>query len=150
MGKSMKNEDIKKLFLLGFDCGQVVMLKFYKKLGLTKEQSLKLASGFGGGSFKGKTCGAINGALMVLGLKYGYFKENDFSSKEKIEKIIQEFFDVFEKKYGSSECKSILKYDISNKKDFQKILEKGLLFTLCPNIVQDSIFFVEDLFKKYE
>lgn len=146
----MQNDDIIKLFTLGFDCGQVVLLNFLKDFNLTREQALKLTSCFGGGSFKGKTCGAINGSLVVLGLKYGHFNENDFKTKEKIEEITKYFFLLFEEKYGSSECKSLLKHDINNKEELQIILNEGLLFTLCPNIVKDSIFFIKEIFKKYK
>ncbi|MBI4710518.1 MAG: C_GCAxxG_C_C family protein, partial [Nitrospirae bacterium] len=45
------------------------------KLRFDKETVLKIASPFGGGIGRmGETCGAVTGALMVIGLKYGRFK----------------------------------------------------------------------------
>ena len=44
------------------------MVTFADRLGLTPEQANALGAHFGSGMRHGSTCGAVSGALMVLGL----------------------------------------------------------------------------------
>ena len=50
-----------------FNCAQSVIVPFAEELGLTREQAYDLALDFGGGMGRGLTCGALVGALMVMG-----------------------------------------------------------------------------------
>ncbi|MBQ5441600.1 MAG: C_GCAxxG_C_C family protein, partial [Firmicutes bacterium] len=43
-----------------------------KECSITEEEAFKLGSCFGSGMRKGQVCGAVTGALMVLGLLYRY------------------------------------------------------------------------------
>ena len=109
----MEKEKIAELFMKGIDCSQVVVGAFAEKLGITQEEAYKMAAGFGGGMGIGETCGAVVGAMIVLGLKFG--------------------------QYGVCSCKGLLKHDIADPEGMQKILEEGLLFDFCPKIVRDTI-----------
>lgn len=143
-------ENIINKFDIGFDCGQIVLSEFSNNINIKYEDALKIASGFGGGIFHGKVCGAISGAIIVLGMKYGSFKENDFETKKKLTNIIGEFINIFTERFGSTECKELLKYDISKKEDFEEIMKKDLFHTFCPNVVQFSIETLNNLIQKYD
>lgn len=55
-----------------YNCAQSVLIPFAKEVGLTEAQANALAANFGAGMRHGATCGAVTGALMVLGaLGYG-------------------------------------------------------------------------------
>ena len=59
-------------FFKGYNCSQCVALAFAKEMGLTEEQALKMASGFGGGFGRMReVCGAFSGITLVLGALYG-------------------------------------------------------------------------------
>ena len=51
-----------------YNCCQAVLVTFADRLGLTPEQANALGAHFGSGMRHGSTCGAVTGALMVLGL----------------------------------------------------------------------------------
>ena len=55
-------------FRLEVTCCQAVLVTFADRLGLTPEQANALGAHFGSGMRHGSTCGAVSGALMVLGL----------------------------------------------------------------------------------
>ncbi len=57
-----------------YNCCQSVLIPFAKEMGLTEEQACALGSHFGAGMKHGSTCGALTGALMVLGMA-GYGEE---------------------------------------------------------------------------
>ncbi len=53
------------------NCAQAVLEAFAPECGLTQEQAAKLGAHFGSGMKIAATCGAITGALMVIGLLGG-------------------------------------------------------------------------------
>ena len=54
----------------GFNCSQAVVSAFAPELGLDRETALRVAAAFGGGMGRtGETCGAVSGALMVIGMQ---------------------------------------------------------------------------------
>lgn len=59
-------------FRNGFTCSAAVFSAFSKDLGLDEETARKIACGFGAGiSRTGNICGAVSGAILVIGLRYG-------------------------------------------------------------------------------
>lgn len=58
------------LFDEKFNCSQAVLGAFAEEYGLSEEQALHIALCFSAGMRKGEVCGAVSGAIMVLGLKY--------------------------------------------------------------------------------
>ena len=55
-------------FQAGFNCSQAILEAYGPDCGLSPIDCLKVSSGFGGGMRRGEVCGAVTGALMVLGL----------------------------------------------------------------------------------
>ena len=51
-----------------YNCAQAVLIPFAAEMGLSEEQAKNLGAHFGSGMRHGSTCGAITGALMVLGM----------------------------------------------------------------------------------
>lgn len=141
----MTEEKVLELFLEGFDCAQVVFSHFAESFGLDEAAAKKISSCFGGGMFCGETCGAVTGALMVLGLKYGHYRPNDREQKNINIAKIAEFKSAFTKIYPSAICKEILRYDISDPEGMKMIMEKELLTTLCPKLVCDVIYLLEEM-----
>lgn len=66
-----------------FNCSQGIFTTYAVENGLDEKLALKLGTCFGGGSRKGEMCGAVAGALMVIGLLYGHSDGNDLDSKAK-------------------------------------------------------------------
>lgn len=57
-------------FKNGFNCAQAVFTSYCEEYGIDKETGLKLTCPFGAGiSRTDNTCGAVIGAIMVIGIK---------------------------------------------------------------------------------
>ena len=68
-------------FLRGCNCSQAVVVPFAPLMGMTEEQALRLAGGFGGGVGRMReVCGAFSGIVMVLGALYGFTDPKDKSA----------------------------------------------------------------------
>lgn len=135
----MTREEITDLFMKGIDCSQVVTENFADQMGMTKEQARKISACFGGGMMCGETCGAVTGALMVLGMKYGHWVEGDMAQKEIMMQKTAEFKKLFQEKYPSCICRDLLGYDLGKPGELEKVMESGKLLSFCPGIVEASI-----------
>lgn len=131
----MKESEVLEKFGQGFDCGQVVFSSCAEKLGLDKETTLKIASCFGAGMFCANTCGAVSGALMAIGAKYGHTEPNTPDVKNAMVGKNMEFQQAFVKEYGSTVCREILGYDLTIPEQMAEIEKKQLMITLCPKVV---------------
>ena len=137
--------EVLKMFGEGFDCSQIVLANVSDKLGITREEALKIAACFGGGMWHGETCGCVIGALIALGMKYATVKENDREKKDELLKMKAEFEEKFCKENNSCICKEILGYNLSIPEEMNKIQEKKLLETKCPKVVLSACDILEKM-----
>jgi C_GCAxxG_C_C family probable redox protein len=143
---SARIEQAVLLFKQGFNCSQSIVATYGEQFGLSREQCLKLGSGFGGGmGAMAETCGAVTGAFMVLGLKYGSDRTYGNEAKLNTYKLIREFTKKFKDRNGSILCKDVLDCDISTAEGYQAAKEKELFSTVCPKIVQDAAEILEEM-----
>jgi C_GCAxxG_C_C family probable redox protein len=137
---------INQLFNQSFNCAQIVFSEFGPTFGLKREDCLRIASGFGAGmSTMQEVCGAVTGAIMVLGMKYGNSRENDKEAKEKTYKMVKEFAARFKKKNQSINCRKLINIDITTPEGLQKARDLKIFETKCPQFVQDAIDILREL-----
>jgi C_GCAxxG_C_C family probable redox protein len=131
-------------FQEGCSCSQAILSTYGEQFGLDWETALKVAAGFGGGMGRmGGTCGAVTGALMVLGLKYGGTNAGDSEAKETTYERVREFAARFTARHGSVACKDLLGCDISSPEGLAAARERGLFSTICPKFVRDAAELLE-------
>ena len=128
-----------------FNCSQGVFTTFATEMGMDEKLALKLATNFGGGARKGELCGAVAGALMVLGLRDGHCDSDDLEAKAKAYKEATEFMDRFIKKNGSVVCRQLLGYDLSKPEDKLIIDEKNLFKTICPRMIESAVEILDEM-----
>jgi C_GCAxxG_C_C family probable redox protein len=120
----------------GFNCAQSVLAAFAGQLGLDESRALKLASPFGGGvSRRGEVCGAVSGALMVLGLAQG---ADTPAGKESAYLLGQDFLQRFEARHGTILCRKLIDCDISTPEGLQQARSRGVFKALCPRFVRNA------------
>ncbi len=83
-------------FMAGYGCAQAVILAFADITGLEDDAAARLASSFGGGMGRMReVCGAVSGALMVLGLAEGYCEPLDMAGKSRHYARVRDFAERF-------------------------------------------------------
>lgn len=80
-----------------YNCCQSVLVPFAKEMGLTEDQAYALGAHFGSGMRHGSVCGALSGALLVLGA-LGY-------DEKQAAALIRQFREA----HGATECAALLK-----------------------------------------
>lgn len=132
-------------FSNNFNCSQAVFTAFATEMGIDEELALKIATQFGGGARKGEMCGAVSGALMVLGLKYGHCHSDNAEEKARAYRISEDFMNRFILKNGTVVCRELLGYDISLPEDMKKIKELNLFKTTCPEMIKCATEIVDEM-----
>ena len=129
-----------------FSCSQAVLSAYGPQFGLDREMALKVAGAFGGGMGRlGETCGAVTGAFMVIGLKYGKTRTEDEQTKDQAYRLVQEFAHEFKSRNESIVCRELLGCDISTAEGLSAARQKGLFAVLCPKFVQDAAEILDQL-----
>lgn len=142
MDNSKVNEAV-ACFSNGFNCAQAILSTYCDELGLDETTALKIACGFGAGMGRlQETCGAVSGAYLLIGLKYGMYRKEDNAAKEKTYAMVQEFAQLFEAKNKTTSCKELLGVDLING-DRQIATER--VKAICPKMVQDAAEILESL-----
>lgn len=102
-------EQAQALFMQGYNCAQAVFAAFCDETGLTQQQALKLASGFGGGvSGMREVCGAVSGLTLTLSAIYGYDAPDDRAAKLALYHGVQEAAERYRAENGSIICRELL------------------------------------------
>ncbi len=133
-------------FRRGFSCSQAVLSSCGRKYGLDRKTSLRVSGAFGGGMARmGKTCGAVTGAFMVIGLKHGKTKARDEEARERTYGLARELVRRFKARHGSIVCRELLGHDLSTPGGMKAAKEKNLFATVCPVFVGDAVRIIEQL-----
>ena len=130
-----------------FNCSQSVLTAFGTDLGLNEDCCLKVSCAFGGGMGRQQhVCGAVTGALMALGLKYGKAINDDDSKKIHTYSKTKELLNQFSKNHGSINCKELLNgLDMQNENDAKEIERLKFHETKCKLYVMDAVAITENL-----
>lgn len=141
-----RSENAVACFGNGCNCAQAVFSAFCEELGLDKKIGLKLACPFGGGlGHTGGVCGAVTGAMLTIGLKYGPETPENGDLKVRNYKITQDFIAEFIKRNGSVNCTELICYDLSDESQLDLARQSGVFKTKCPKYVSDAVEILESI-----
>jgi C_GCAxxG_C_C family probable redox protein len=141
-----KSDDALEDFKNGFTCSSAVFSAFSNEMGLDSATAKKIACGYGAGISKtGNICGAVSGAIMVIGLKYGKTKRGDDAATEKTRELVRKFIQEFTQRNGSINCTELLGYNLSKPEEYEMARENKLFVTKCPDLVGDAVLILEKI-----
>lgn len=140
-----RKEYAQKQFSDGFNCAQSVLSAFCNNFSLNETTALKIAAGFGGGCRCGDVCGAVTGAIMALGLKYGHCRKGDAETKNNANTKTVDFIEKFKGKNRTIVCRELLGYDLSKEEDYKIMQEKNLFKTECVRFIDNAVEILEEM-----
>jgi len=128
-----------KYFLEGFNCAESALLALTDFKKIDCNYIPKIASGFGGGVGRyGEICGALTGSIMALGLLHGRKRSQarDSNAKEKIYKMVEDYLNGFEKKFGSLRCVELTGCDLKTPEGLKKARDNDIHKKICTGLVE--------------
>ncbi len=128
------------------NCSQAVLAAFGPELGLGKTDCYRVAACFGAGMGRlGKTCGALSGGYMVLGLRHGHaMQEDPKGGRDMVYGRVQALTARFEAAHGSSECRVLTGCDMRTPEGRVQFHERNLHHTLCDRVVKSVVEMLEE------
>ena len=134
-------------FAEGYNCAQAVAFAFAEECGLSPDQALKAACGFGGGmARKQEVCGAVSGAILVLGLCRGRGVGEGPSVTQDTYKSVREFMDAFAVRHASWICRDLLSgCDLMTEEGRRRFQEEGLSRKICAHCVRSAAEILEPM-----
>lgn len=142
---STKSERAKELFAEGYNCAQAVSAVFAGDYAIEQDEILKISCGFGGGMRNGEVCGAVTGAIMVIGMKYGNGVANSMEVRTLCYQKTAEFTSQFRQINKSIICRELLGIDIFKADGMQKAQEANLFKTTCVDMIVNAVELLEKL-----
>ncbi|WP_455463104.1 C-GCAxxG-C-C family protein [Candidatus Hodarchaeum mangrovi] len=140
-----RNHNAKKLFENGFNCTQSVFSSFLPPE--LETMGYRIGEIFGGGiNHLGNVCGAITGALMVIGYYHGRKTAKDDKNKQLAGSLAEQFLEQFRELHGDIFCRTLLGYDISTPEKLNKARKEDA-FQHCSSYVTSAVEILEDLLK---
>lgn len=120
---------------LGYNCAQSVALTYADLVDIAPEQLFKLteAFGLGGGNMQG-TCGAISGALALIGLLNSCGDLKQPTTKAQTYALDKEILAKFQERNSSVLCKEL------------KGVYTGKMLRSCPDCIMDACEFFEEVY----
>ena len=110
------------LFQKRDSCSQAILATYAEQYGLDEKTALKIAEVFSGGiAARGNICGALNGALMVIGLHYGGKKDP-----------------------SAIYCRELIHFDLTTPEN-QKLAYEKKVFRNCPEFVGSTVELLEEV-----
>ena len=134
------------LFGEGFSCSQAVFAAYAEDLGLPADMALRIAQPFGGGIGRtGDWCGAVTGALLVIGLKYGRVRAADTAAKDKTYALVREFVRRFREGHGTVRCNDLLGCEMGTPAGDKAIEDGKLHDKVCRGLVREAAEILDTL-----
>lgn len=122
----------------GCNCSQAVLTAFGRRYGIDAETAMDLGRALGGGMGRlGLTCGAVSGAVLVMGLA-GREEKDEMARRKLAYGLTQELVSGFTARHGSIVCKDLLGVDLNTAEGAKLFAERELYATLCPNFVGEA------------
>jgi C_GCAxxG_C_C family probable redox protein len=130
-----------------WNCAQAVLGVFCDDLGLDREAAMKLASGFGAGmARRQEVCGAVSGAIMVIGLRHGQAREGDKAAKEAAYRLSREMMDRFQARFNSCLCRELLPgIDLATEAGHERYKAEGWSQKICRPCVRFAVGLLEEI-----
>lgn len=134
-------------FKEGYNCAQAVFTTYCELFGVDKNIGYKIASGFGAGMGRmQEVCGAVSGAIMLVGLKHGNINPDDLEAREKTFSETRNVCEKFKRKNGTMNCRELLGCDINTPEGMRYAKENNLFSDKCAQCVEDAAKIVEEIF----
>ena len=123
----------------GYTCTQSILASFARRYDLQQNLAFRIGEPFGAGtSCTGDMCGAVTGAIMVLGLQYGPAHNDDVAARSYTYQRVHELIQRLKVSHDSIQCTDLLGYNLNDPQQLQTVREKGLFMQLCPILVRDA------------
>ncbi len=130
-------------FMNGYRCSQAVLAAFAPDYNMDPDLARTISIGLAGGSGVGGECGAVSGAYLVIGLKYGFAHPGDPERFQKVMGKVKTFVQAFQALHGKINCPELIGLDLFSAEGYKQFVEKNIKADFCKGYVANTINILE-------
>lgn len=132
-------------FMAGYRCSQAVLEAFAEEFGMDRDLARKISLPLAGGSAVGGECGAVSGAYLVLGLKYGFEHPGDPEGVAKMIGKVKNFVAQFKALHKEIDCPRLIGLDIFSEAGRKAFAQNNVKADTCARFVGDTVNILEEI-----
>ncbi len=133
-------------FAQGFNCAQAVFSTYAPLVGIKQDDALRIATGLEAGMGRlQQVCGAVTGAVMLIGCQHGMIQAGDTAAKETSYTLVRDFTQQFSQVHGAISCKELLGCDLKTEAGQRHYHDNELSFVVCVPCVRDACRILEEI-----
>lgn len=132
-------------FREGFHCSQAVLEAWAPECRLDPIQARRIATPLAGGSGLGGECGALTGAFLVIGAKWGVSRADDTEGFLSAISKVKDLADRFRSLHGAVNCRELLGLDVFSEEGFREFQEEDMKLNRCVQYVEDTMNLLEQI-----
>lgn len=133
-------------FMEGYRCSQAVLDAYVDDFNFDSNLAKKISLALAGGSGIGGECGAVSGAYLVIGLKYGFTHPDD---PERFMMIIDKnrsFVEKFKALHKNINCPDLLGIDVLDEEGHKQFVDNNMKEKVCTQFVGSAIKILDEIF----
>jgi len=130
----------------GFNCAQSIVKAFSSELTVDEQAAVKMAAALGAGLGRnGYVCGALSGAALVIGAKYGNTDPADTAGREKAYAVANELLEKFQREHHTVLCRELISFNLKNPDELKRARDEGIFAVRCPVFVLSAGRILEEI-----
>ncbi len=142
---SSRPQMVVQTFSQGYNCSQSMLMVHGPEFDLDPVAAMRLATALGIGCSRGEQCGAVTGALLVIGLKNGDGGADGAEGKAFTYHLAREFMRRFTARRGTLICREMLGLDPSTPDGLRQARAEGRFTTVCHGVLTDAAEILEEI-----
>ncbi|NTW83963.1 MAG: hypothetical protein HGB36_11455 [Chlorobiaceae bacterium] len=142
-----RKEKALELFRNHCNCSQAVFTAYRQADVMDEKNAMKLATMFGAGcaGTGSELCGAVNGGLLALSMRYGMGELQSIALKAECYARGRHFMEEFTAILGSCVCEDVIGLNLGTPENLQKAKEMKLFETRCIEAVRTAADILETM-----
>lgn len=133
------------VFDQAYNCSQALLMVHGPEYGLDRGLAMRLSTALGIGCSRGEQCGAVTGALLVIGLKNGGGGPDGAEDKAFTYHLSREFVRRFMARRGTVICRDMLGVDPSTPEGLRQARSEARFTSICHGVITDAAEILQEV-----
>lgn len=150
--KEMRKKALELFAVQKFHCSQSIAVVGQEKLGKGNDDVIRAMGAFGGGMCgNGDVCGALVGALAVLGLRFSRAKSDekeDTRMWKVADEVFRRFRDEIVNQNGSIYCRDIVCVNWKDREESRDFYKGGNKIKKCYHVVGETALMIGEILER--
>jgi C_GCAxxG_C_C family probable redox protein len=130
----------------GLNCAQSIVKAFASELAVDEDLAVRMTASLGAGLGRsGYVCGALSGAALVIGARFGNSDPADTAARDKAYALTDALLERFEKEHRTVLCRNLISFNLKDPEELLRARDEGVFVNRCPVFVLSAAKILEQI-----